>query len=570
MIGDILSKIQGSEEQILATCGQRMQQSGHPPLLPAIEREDLARILAAVLDTLRAAPSEWHDSPAAGTRDLQPWYGAVLEEARRHRDRGVCPGRFFAAFKTVVQSLEDRVLVQNPPDTAALREMRRIADSMETVLVTDWEMTEAPGETEGHGPPPRPLLREKAVLERIFSSMTDLVLMTDHEGRIIDASPGTGRFWRRETVLGLSLGELLGESFSSVPGILDAFPPGMEHELSLSHKDVDGICRLRIFPCSPGRERPGGIVLFLGPPDTESHRSRPAHTEAGRLPSQANEDKMHRAIFRSVGEGIVLVDEDFEIINANHQAAEIYGIPLQNLIGSDVRLITDENGAHRLLRSFDTLVEGHRFNAEITGVYVDGRTFPTNTTVTRIDYDGKRFWAIIVHDISEWKAMERRLSQEKQQTEEMNVTLRNVLHSIEKDRRDFENRLSARIRTSILPALERLGKEPDAEVRQSYLSILGQQLTSLTSGFATELDAGLLKLSRTEIEVCRLIQSGCSNKEICEAMNVCFETVQTHRKNIRRKLGLRGRKVNLHAFLSKRAIDTEQDSTKREDNQDER
>ncbi|HOS29023.1 MAG TPA: PAS domain S-box protein, partial [Deltaproteobacteria bacterium] len=252
----------------------------------------------------------------------------------------------------------------------------------------------------------------------------------------------------------------------------------------------------------------------------------------------------------------LLVDQELEIIKANQQAAEIYGMPIQNLVGSDVRQLTDEQGMKALMGFFDKLVEGQRFSGEITGVYIDGRTFPTDVTVTRIDYDGKKFWTIIVHDITEHKALEQKLFEEKSQIEEMNITLKNVLNTIEKDRRDFEGRLSARIRTSILPALEKVEKEADASVRKSYLMLLGQQITALTSGSDTGLDAGLLKLSKTELGVCRLIQAGCSSKEICEAMNLSFETIQTHRKNIRRKLRLRGRKVNLHAFLSNRVIDS--------------
>ncbi len=290
----------------------------------------------------------------------------------------------------------------------------------------------------------------------------------------------------------------------------------------------------------PKQESPG--TLFRG-------TKNPAHV-------LTNAEKMHRAIFHSVGEGILLVDQELEIIKANQQAAEIYGMPIQNLVGSDVRQLTDEQGMKALMGFFDKLVEGQRFSGEITGVYIDGRTFPTDVTVTRIDYDGKKFWTIIVHDITEHKALEQKLFEEKSQIEEMNITLKNVLNTIEKDRRDFEGRLSARIRTSILPALEKVEKEADASVRKSYLMLLGQQITALTSGSDTGLDAGLLKLSKTELGVCRLIQAGCSSKEICEAMNLSFETIQTHRKNIRRKLRLRGRKVNLHAFLSNRVIDS--------------
>jgi DNA-binding CsgD family transcriptional regulator len=37
-------------------------------------------------------------------------------------------------------------------------------------------------------------------------------------------------------------------------------------------------------------------------------------------------------------------------------------------------------------------------------------------------------------------------------------------------------------------------------------------------------------------------------------LNLSFETVQTHRKNIRKKLELKGSKVNLHTFLANRTL----------------
>jgi len=162
---------------------------------------------------------------------------------------------------------------------------------------------------------------------------------------------------------------------------------------------------------------------------------------------------------------------------------------------------------------------------------------------------------VIVRDITEQRALEDGLREEKLQSEEMNVTLRNVLKSIESDRQEAEQNLSHRIRSSLLPGLEKVRKERNQEVRSSYLNMLRDQLISLTSGFEKELDGDLLKLSKTELKICRFIKSGLTGKEICEAMNLSFETVQTHRKNIRKKLGLSGKTVNLHTFLANRNVD---------------
>lgn len=265
-------------------------------------------------------------------------------------------------------------------------------------------------------------------------------------------------------------------------------------------------------------------------------------------------EKILSAIFFSVGEGILLVDQDFEVVKTNPRACEIYGLLEQNLIGTDIRTLTDESGAGTLTLFFQELIEGQRISAEIAGLYVDGKTFPSTVTVTRSDLDGKRYWPIIVRDNTEHKILEKQLRQEKQQTEEMNLTLKTVLKSIEQDKKDFENRVATKIRTSILPGINKIGNASDDKVSRSYLTLLEQQLLSLTKGFENELHAGLLKLTRTEMEICRFIQAGCSTKDICNAMRISYETVQTHRKNIRKKLELNGRKLNLHTYLMNRVL----------------
>jgi len=268
----------------------------------------------------------------------------------------------------------------------------------------------------------------------------------------------------------------------------------------------------------------------------------------------AMSDKLLGAIFMSVGEGILLIDEDFEIVRANQHACEIYGMQIQNMIGANIRSLMEESDVTLLVRHLGDLIEGQRRHVEATCHYVDGKTFPATVTATRSDLEGKRYWSLIVRDETRQKAMETQLRQEKRQIEEMNLTLKTVMKSIEQDRRDFESRVASKIKTSLLPGLKKIDAASETSVRKSYLAILEEQLIGLTAGSEKELDAGLLKLTKTEIEVCRMVQAGLSSKDICEAMKLSYDTIQTHRKNIRKKLGLSGEKLNLHTFLMNRVL----------------
>jgi len=53
-----------------------------------------------------------------------------------------------------------------------------------------------------------------------------------------------------------------------------------------------------------------------------------------------------------------------------------------------------------------------------------------------------------------------------------------------------------------------------------------------------------------EIHVADLVRYGKSNKEISEILSSSPHTISRHRENIRKKIGLKNKKINLQSFLS--------------------
>jgi DNA-binding CsgD family transcriptional regulator/PAS domain-containing protein len=141
------------------------------------------------------------------------------------------------------------------------------------------------------------------------------------------------------------------------------------------------------------------------------------------------------------------------------------------------------------------------------------------------------------------------LLREKSQLEEMNITLRHVLGSIEKEREEFGRSVAHTVKTVMLPALARIRVQDDPSVRKGYTDVLEDQLLRLAPGADGGQDARLLKLTPTELKICRFLQAGSATKDIAEAMHLSLGTIQTHRKNIRKKLGLQGQGVSLYTFL---------------------
>lgn len=129
--------------------------------------------------------------------------------------------------------------------------------------------------------------------------------------------------------------------------------------------------------------------------------------------------------------------------------------------------------------------------------------------------------------------------------DEGNIALRKVMKTVESERAEIYSAITRKVETLFLPAIDRAAR---ADNPKAYLDILRDQLVSL--GREGSGDDGLaLRLTPTEMRVCRLIQAGNSTKDIARSLNLSEETVQTHRKNIRKKLGLRGRDANLYTHL---------------------
>lgn len=400
------------------------------------------------------------------------------------------------------------------------------------------------------------LIREKATYKNIFVGTSNLVLITDGDGNIVEANPEALVFFSHQGLIGNFCGSPLGLSDYDLPGLLNDFPLNQPHEVSLPEGQAKRYFNMQIKPLEKSLDMSHGIMLILSDITCiVDHRQMLEQKVLERTVALASSEKLLGALFHAVGKGIVLIDADGEIVKANQQASEIYGRPLEVLIGTPLCLLTDGNGCETLFQAKEQLIEGQQFQAEIISLYVDGKLFPSIVTMTRMTLDDSPYWTLIVRDITEQKALDLKLRDEKQHAEEMNVTLRNVLKSIEGDRKEFEQKLTERISTSILPGIDKIRAEKQNEVRQGYLALLKDQLISLTGGFENALDGDLLKLTKTELKISQFIKAGLSGKEICDSMNLSFETIQTHRKNIRKKLGLRGRSQSLHQFLASRNCD---------------
>ena len=124
-----------------------------------------------------------------------------------------------------------------------------------------------------------------------------------------------------------------------------------------------------------------------------------------------------------------------------------------------------------------------------------------------------------------------------------------LLMKKEENRVDLEEKMVSNVRELIFPYLVKLnnGKLPDKE--KAFISIIESNLKDMMSPFARSLTSKYLKMTPTEIQVANLIKQGKTTKDIAELSNLSSRTIEFHRDNIRTKLGIKNKKINLRTHL---------------------
>ena len=87
-------------------------------------------------------------------------------------------------------------------------------------------------------------------------------------------------------------------------------------------------------------------------------------------------------------------------------------------------------------------------------------------------------------------------------------------------------------------------------MRSATLAIIRTNIDQLVSPVSKSLSGAYLSFTPTEIKVADLIRQGASTQAIADRLNTSIGTVAIHRSNIRKKLNITKKKVNLLTYLN--------------------
>jgi GAF domain-containing protein len=129
-----------------------------------------------------------------------------------------------------------------------------------------------------------------------------------------------------------------------------------------------------------------------------------------------------------------------------------------------------------------------------------------------------------------------------------NTSLTVLAKNIDIDKKEARKKIFSTVNERIMPILTGLKNEEMLERYRTELDILVEQIQGLTKGpkWQTPL-SGILSVAETRVAV--MIKNGLSSQTIAKELNISSDTVKTHRRNIRKKLNIQNKSINLAAYL---------------------
>jgi PAS domain S-box-containing protein len=145
-------------------------------------------------------------------------------------------------------------------------------------------------------------------------------------------------------------------------------------------------------------------------------------------------------------------------------------------------------------------------------------------------------------------AMELRVSSDR--LKELNTAMRVLLDKRIEDHHRTEELIRLNLKELIDPFLNRLENSGLRNAQKQLIEIIRMNLEEVVGSSMPEFSSKYYMFSPNELQVANLIRQGRTSKEVARLLNLSARTVDSYRASIRRKLGLKKKKVNLRTYLA--------------------
>lgn len=308
-------------------------------------------------------------------------------------------------------------------------------------------------------------------------------------------------------------------------------------------------------------------------------------------------EERYRLLLESSPDPVVVYDMKGKAMYVNPAFEQAFGFSQQELLGKQIDFVPEANWPETKA-AIESMLQGKKIHLfETQRKTKKGRVLDVQLSSTLyFDRDGESVGNIVtLRDISAQKRAERELKRYHDQLEEnvrertaelreaneqleqevderkraekslrkreveleaqshhlgeVNTALKVLLKQREDDKKELGENVLSNVRELIQPYFRRLKNNRLNTDQKTLVDILESNIENIISPFISKLSSRYINLTPMEIRVANLVKEGKTNKEIAELLYLSKNTILFHRYNIRSKLDLKNKKINLRTHL---------------------
>jgi PAS domain S-box-containing protein len=173
-----------------------------------------------------------------------------------------------------------------------------------------------------------------------------------------------------------------------------------------------------------------------------------------------------------------------------------------------------------------------------------------------IENEGEPLIFANVVDISNRKNIEKRLKEREHELQvrsiklaETNTALKVLLEQRDEERIAIQKNFIFNVERLVLPYVAELEQTLTRPSDQAYIQTIKSNLVDMISPLLRKLADQYLSLTSKQIQIINLIRQGKLSKEIADIMGVSKSAIDFHRNEIRHKLGIKNKRINLRSYF---------------------
>ncbi|MFC1650950.1 PAS domain S-box protein, partial [Candidatus Latescibacterota bacterium] len=268
-------------------------------------------------------------------------------------------------------------------------------------------------------------------------------------------------------------------------------------------------------------------------------------------------EEQYRTLVENINEAIYTVDIKGKITFISPAIESFLGYNPSHFMKKTFSDFVFSDDLARMKENFKKIIGGSNITNEYRLLDKDGKIRWVRTSSSPLYSDGNIIGLYgILGDITDLKLAEEDLKFIKNELliksknlEESVTALKVLLKHRDSENNTLEENILSNINTLVIPYLEKIKINITDNNVKTYIDIVETNLTEITKKLTGPQSNYYNNLTPTEIRIAELIRSDKSSKEIADLLNISETTVFFHRRNIRNKLGLKGKKANLNSLL---------------------